>query len=311
LSKKTKLNKSNFITRLFQRYLKNIDIKSLKGNFYYYLLFRLCRKFLNNNIEIRIGGFKIFASNNKNKTSYFLLKKCSFGDDHELKTIKKFSKLNKIYLLDCGANYGFYSFYTGSLSAENQIIAFEASINTSKEFKANLALNDFKNIKIENLAVAGKENEILNFNESIKDWESSLTNNNFIKSNSLQIKTTKIDYFLKNENLDGYHLFIKLDIEGNEFDAIKGSLDTIQKYSPLIIIEFSKYNLDNNRDNLNFLDFFLEKFDYSIYTTSSNKIKTEKIIDLLENLDDSHQTIGNYYLIKNASKTESIFLENE
>ena len=311
MSKKTKLNKSNFITRLLQRYLKNIDIKSLKGNFYYYLLFRLCRKFLNNNIEIRIGGFKIFASNNKNKTSYFLLKKCSFGDDHELKTIKKFSKLNKIYLLDCGANYGFYSFYTGSLSAENQIIAFEASINTSKEFKANLALNDFKNIKIENLAVADKENEILNFNESIKDWESSLTNNNFIKSNSLQIKTTKIDYFLKNENLDGYHLFIKLDIEGNEFDAIKGSLDTIQKYSPLIIIEFSKYNLDNNRDNLNFLEFFLEKFDYSIYTTSSNKIKTEKIIDLLENLDDSHQTIGNYYLIKNASKTESIFLENE
>ena len=243
--------------------------------------------------------------------SYFLLKKCSFGDDHELKTIKKFSKLNKIFLLDCGANYGFYSFYTGSLSAENQIIAFEASINTSKEFKANLALNDFKNIKIENLAVTGKENEILNFNESIKDWESSLTDNNFIKSNSLQIKTTKIDYILKNENLGEYQLFIKLDIEGNEFDAIKGSLDTIQKYSPLIIIEFSKYNLDNNRDNLNFLDFFLEKFDYSIYTTNSNKIKTEKIIDLLKNLDESHQTIGNYYLIKNASKTESIFLENE
>jgi len=283
----------------------------LKGNFYYYLLFRLCRKFLNNHIEIRIGDFKIFASNNKNKTSYFLLKKCSFGDDHELKTIKKFSKLNKIFLLDCGANYGFYSFYTGSLSAENQIIAFEASINTSKEFKANLALNNFKNIKIENLAVTGKENEFLKFNESIKDWESSLTDNSFIKSNSLQIKTTKIDYILKNKNLDGYHLFIKLDIEGNEFDAIKGSLDTIQKYSPLIIIEFSKYNLDNNRDNLNFLKFFLEKFDYSIYTTNSNKIKTEKIIDLLKNLDDSHQTIGNYYLIKNASKTESIFLKNE
>ena len=305
------MNKSNFITRLLQRYLKNIDIKSLKGNFYYYLLFRLCRKFLNNHIEIRIGSFKIFASNNKNKTSYFLLKKCSFGDDHELKTIKKFSKLNKIFLLDCGANYGFYSFYTGSLSAENQIIAFEASINTSKEFKANLALNNFKNIKIKNLAVTNKENEFLKFNESIKDWESSLTDNSFIKSNSLQIKTTKIDYILKNENLDEYHLFIKLDIEGNEFDAIKGSLDTIQKYSPLIIIEFSKYNLDNNRDNLNFLEFFLEKFDYSIYTTSSNKIKTKKIIDLLENLDDSHQTIGNYYLIKNASKTESIFLENE
>ena len=304
------MNKSNLITRLLQRYLKNIDIKCLKGNFYYYLLFRLCRKFLNNYIEIKIGDFKIFASNNKNKTSYFLLKKCSFGDDHELKTIKKFSKLNKIFLLDCGANYGFYSFYTGSLSAKNQIIAFEASTNTSKEFKANLALNDFKNIKIENLVVTNNENEFLSFNESEKDWESSLIDNSFISTGSLKIKTTKIDYILKNQNLDQYCLFIKLDIEGNEFDAIKGGLETIQKYSPLIIIEFSKYNLDNKRDNLNFLDSFLEKFDYSVYTTNNNKIKTTKIIDLLKNLDESHKTIGNYYLIKNGSKTEDIFLKN-
>ena len=305
------MDKSNLITRLLQKYLKNKDIKSLKGNFFYYLLFRLCRKFLNNYIEIKIGNFKIFASNNKNKTSYFLLKKCYFGDDNELETIEKFSKLNKVFLLDCGANYGFYSFYTASLSVENKIIAFEASTNTSKEFKANLALNNFKNIELENLAVTNKENEFLNFNESVKDWESSLIDNSFVTSGSTRIKTTKIDYILKNQNLDEFYLFIKLDIEGNEFDAIKGSLETIKKYSPLIIIEFSKYNLSNNIDNLNFLDSFLEKFDYSIYTTKKKKIKSVKILNLLKNLNRRHQTIGNYYLIKNASKIENIFLINE
>tara|TARA_B110001450_G_scaffold57714_1_gene54351 strand:- start:398 stop:1315 length:918 start_codon:yes stop_codon:yes gene_type:complete len=305
------VDKSNLITRLLQKYLKNKDIKSLKGNFFYYLLFRLCRKFLNNYIEIKIGNFKIFASNNKNKTSYFLLKKCYFGDDNELETIEKFSKLNKVFLLDCGANYGFYSFYTASLSVENKIIAFEASTNTSKEFKANLALNNFKNIELENLAVTKKENEFLNFNESVKDWESSLIDNSFVTSGSTRIKTTKIDYILKNQNLDEFYLFIKLDIEGNEFDAIKGSLETIKKYSPLIIIEFSKYNLSNNIDNLNFLDSFLEKFDYSIYTTKKKKIKSVKILNLLKNLNRRHQTIGNYYLIKNASKIENIFLINE
>ena len=305
------MDKSNLITRLLQKYLKNKDIKSLKGNFFYYLLFRLCRKFLNNHIEIKIGNFKIFASNNKNKTSYFLLKKCYFGDDNELETIEKFSKLNKVFLLDCGANYGFYSFYTASLSVENKIIAFEASTNTSKEFKANLALNNFKNIELENLAVTKKENEFLNFNESVKDWESSLIDNSFVTSGSTRIKTTKIDYILKNQNLDEFYLFIKLDIEGNEFDAIKGSLETIKKYSPLIIIEFSKYNLSNNIDNLNFLDSFLEKFDYSIYTTKKKKIKSVKILNLLKNLNRRHQTIGNYYLIKNASKIENIFLINE
>jgi FkbM family methyltransferase len=305
------VDKSNLITRLLQKYLKNKDIKSLRGNFYYYLLFRLCRKFLNNYIEIKVGDFKILASNNKNKTSYFLLKKCYFGDDNELETIKKFSKLNKVFLLDCGANYGFYSFYTASLSVENKIIAFEASINTSKEFKANLALNNFRNIELENLAVTNKENEFLNFNESVKDWESSLIDNSFITSSLKRIKTTKIDYILKKQNLDKFYLFIKLDIEGNEFDAIKGSLETIKKYSPLIIIEFSKYNLSHNIDNLNFLDSFLEKFDYSIYTTKKKKIKSVKILNLLKNLNRRHQTIGNYYLIKNASKIENIFLINE
>ena len=304
------MNKPNLITSLLQKYLKNRDITSLKGNFNYYLLFRLCRKFINRYIEIKVGNFKILASHKKNKTSHFLLKKCTFGDDYELNTIEKFSKLNKIFLLDCGANYGFYSFYTASLSTKNKVIAFEASKNTSKEFKANLVLNKFKNIKLINLAITNKENNFLRFNESIKDWESSLRDNSFIRSSLQKIKTTKIDYILKNKKLYKYFLFIKLDIEGSEFDAIKGSLETIKKYSPLIIIEFSKYNL-NNIDNLKFLDSFLKRFDYSIYATNKKKTKLPKILKLLKDLDESHQTIGNYYLIKNASKMEDIFLKNE
>ena len=62
----------------------------------------------------------------KNKTSYFLLKKCEFGDYHELNTIKKISNKNKILFIDCGCNYGFYSFYSASLSNKNKIIAIEA-----------------------------------------------------------------------------------------------------------------------------------------------------------------------------------------
>ena len=37
----------------------------------------------------------------------FLLKKCEFGDYHELNTIKKISDNDKVLFLDCGCNYGF------------------------------------------------------------------------------------------------------------------------------------------------------------------------------------------------------------
>ncbi len=63
-----------------------------------------------------------------------------------LSVIKNISDRKKIFLLDCGANYGFYSFYTASISLDNKVLAFEASPKTINFFKKNLELNNFKNI---------------------------------------------------------------------------------------------------------------------------------------------------------------------
>ncbi len=108
--------KSKLITSIFQRYLTNKDIRIFKKSLIYYFIFRVIRNFLSQNIILSIYNFKVYGSINKNKTSYFLLKNCEFGDYHELNTIKKISKKNKILFLDCGCNYGFYSLYVASLS---------------------------------------------------------------------------------------------------------------------------------------------------------------------------------------------------
>ena len=146
--------KSNFVTYIFQKYLKNKDIRKFKKSLFYYLVFRIVRNFLSKDIIIQIYNFQIYGSIKKNKTSYFLLKKCEFGDNHELKIIKKFSNYNKLLFIDCGSNYGFYSFYTASLSEKNEIISIEASKDTSYEFIKNLNLNNFKNINFFNNAVS-------------------------------------------------------------------------------------------------------------------------------------------------------------
>ena len=137
------MKKLNLITELFQSITKKRDIREYKKNIFYYIFFRLFRNFFNSNIEIKIENFKVIASYQKNKTSHALLKKCNFDDQSELMLIKKFSKNKKIFLLDCGCNYGFYSFFTASLSRQNSIISIEASPTTSEEFKKNLILNNF------------------------------------------------------------------------------------------------------------------------------------------------------------------------
>ena len=57
----------------------------------------------------------MYGSIKKNKTILFA-QKCEFGDYHELSIIKKLSDKNNLLFIDCGCNYGFYSFYTASLS---------------------------------------------------------------------------------------------------------------------------------------------------------------------------------------------------
>ena len=293
----------NIITKYFQNFIKNKDIRNFQDNYYYYLLFRLVRKFLNSYLEVKIFNFKILASNKKNKTSHALLKKCDFDDQSELQLINLISKKRKIFLIDCGCNYGFYSFYTASLSKQNFVIAVEASITTAKDFEKNLKMNKFNNIILKKLAISNIDNMTVPFNESENDWESSLTHNEFDKKKIIKIKTQKIDTILKNKKIDDYFLFIKLDIEGNELQAIEGAKNTIKKFNPIIIIELSSYILKKNK-NFDYLKFFLKEFDYNIYDTKKKLVTLNNIIKLIKKLDTQHKTIGNYYLIKNGIKSQ-------
>jgi len=303
------MNKSNLITKLFQRIVKHKDIRKFKKNFFYYIFFRIFRNFINHYIEIKINNFKILASNKKNKISHALLKKCNFDDQSELEVIKKFSKIKKIFLLDCGCNYGFYSFFTASLSDKNFIIAIEASPKTAEDFKKNLSINNFNNILLKNSAISDTDGETVIFNESKNDWESSLSHSKFENTTVTNIKTNKIDTILGSYNLEGYFLFIKLDIEGHELQAIKGGINIITKHNPIFIIELSKYIFENNHENFLFFKNFLINFDYNIYDTNNKHISLDEIMKLLNNLDANHKTIGNYYLIK-SNEVKKI-LKNE
>ena len=291
----------NYITKLFQNLIKNKEIKTFKNNYYYYLYFLIIRNFLNCYIEVKIYNFKILASNKKNKISNALLKKCHFDNQKEKDFINKISKKNKVFLIDCGCNYGFYSFYTASLSDRNSVIAIEASPTTAKDFKKNLNLNKFNNIVLKNSAISDTDDTTINFNESKNDWESSLTHNEFDESKISKIRTQKIDTIIKDQKLNEYSLLIKLDIEGHELQALEGAKNTIEKYKPIIIIELSTYIFNKNDKAFDRLKFFLTEFDYSIYNTKKILTSLEDIIISINNLDSEHETIGNYYLIYNKN----------
>jgi FkbM family methyltransferase len=230
-----------------------------------------------------------------------LLNKCYFGDEKILLVIKKISKQKKIFLLDCGSNYGFYSFYAASLHIDNQVLAFEASPKTFNSFKANLELNNFRNVNYRNVAISEVSGKFISFYESHNDWESSATHNKFKNNKIVTIETTTIDQELSKKDLKSFVVTIKLDIEGNEFNAIQGGKDTILRYEPLIIIELSRYNFNNQNYNFDYFKKFLNDSRYKVYDDKLFSLNIETLIDKIGSLDQSHQTIGNYFLIKDFS----------
>ena len=295
------MEKQNFLSKILQKYISNKDIREFKGNFFYYIFYRIIRKFLKGNIKVLICNFFINVSTNKKNMSNSLLNKCYFGDETILSAIKKISGQRKIFLVDCGSNYGFYSLYVASISQENQVLAFEASPKTFNSFRTNLELNNFKNIDCRNLAISEVSQKFISFYESYNDWESSATHNKFKNNKIVKIQTTTIDQELSKKDLSNFAVIIKLDVEGNEFNAIQGGKDTILKYEPLITIELSRYNFNNQNYNFDYFKKFLNDSKYKIYDDKLVLLNIETLIDRIGSLDQSHQTIGNYFLIKDFS----------
>ncbi len=292
----------NLITKLFQKYIAEKDIRNFKGDFFYYIYYRLSRLFFNQPIKIKIKNINLFSNHKKNKASYSLLQKCNFFDVSEINVIKKLNIDNRLFLIDCGCNFGFYSFYTASLSEENEIISIEASKKTLEEFNENLKINNFNNIKVINKAVLEIDNQKIEFNESEKDWESSFLDPTFNILQKNSVNSITIDSLVENINMDNRLLILKIDVEGADFNVLDGAKNTIEKRKPFIIIEFSKYIFKNKKFNYDYLLNFLKTNNYQVYSKKGEKLSVKKILDLLGNLDKVHDTIGNYYLISNNRK---------
>jgi len=295
------LQKKNYITKLFQKILENKDLRTFKNKIFYYIVFRIVRNFLNSEIKIKIYNFNLLLSVKKNSTSHFLLKKCDFSEIREINFIKKISKDYKIIFIDGGCNYGFFSFFTASLSDENDVIAIDASEKTCKEFRQNLSINNLRNITLLNKVLSEKSDKKINFYNGSNDWESSVINSGFKNQGVSFINSITIDKILDNKILNKKKLILKLDLEGFEIQAIYGSIESIRKHKPLIIIEFSKYINYNISYNYKSLEKFLINENYQIYNLERKITSMDEIKKLLDSLDEKHQTIGNFYLVNKSS----------
>jgi len=169
--------------------------------------------------------------------------------------------------VDIGANIGYFSLLGASLvGPTGQVISFEPISYVADQLKMSVRANHYENVKINNMALGAKpsvmELEIMPGNVG---GSSLVKNIRSGQTESVQVSTLdqELAYF---EDIR----LIKIDVEGYEYEVLLGAQETIKKYKPTIILEFSpsvygRQKIDNSRSILKFVldnEYQIRDLDY-------------------------------------------------
>jgi FkbM family methyltransferase len=243
--------------------------KDVLGAIYRYVAFNIIQLFFPHpKIHNWIGGLKFYAQKGDAgvvANIYFKL----YDYEDSMFLIKHLSQ-NELFV-DIGANVGHFSLLAAGVSKAN-VIAFEPIPKTFLKFNRNIELNNLsKRINSFNYGV-GNEDTFLNFTTN-----RDVMNKVIFKydENSTSIKVVKLDDFLINEN----PTFLKIDVEGFEYNVLSGGFKILSKKSlKYIIIELNSSGKEygySNEDIFNILiNFNFIPIEYDVELNLMKKINT-------------------------------------
>jgi FkbM family methyltransferase len=223
------------------------------------------------------------------------------NNTYEPEVIKEIKSIlnNGSTFIDGGANIGFFSLIASKIvGPTGAVIAFEPTPSTLNYLKKNITTNKIKNIIVVDKGLSSSEKQLpfllskdnpeANFIVSKED--ENLQN----KDKIIKISTISIDKFCSENNINKIDL-IKLDIEGQELEAIKGAREilTINENVKIIFelnIAFKKNGIEFAKEiftELNRLNFF--KFETLLNPKISIKnLDNPKDLELIKKITNRH-----------------------
>jgi FkbM family methyltransferase len=188
--------------------------------------------------------------------------------------IKNYTK--PFVIFDVGANIGNYIIEIEKIFKPEDdiyIYAFEPAKNIFKKLTENVSR--YSNINVYNLGLSNQQGEqILFYNEKLSGLSSLYKRNlehfNIKMDSEEQVRLTTIDIFCKEQGIEKID-FLKLDIEGNEINALEGAKTMLEKDSiKFIQFEFGGCNIDSRTYFQDF--YYLLKDRYKIYRILRNNL---------------------------------------
>jgi FkbM family methyltransferase len=159
-------------------------------------------------------------------------------------------------VVDCGAHLGTLAMTAASLvGTTGQVVACEMHPRTYSYLVGNIKKNGFKNITTFNVAVGDEEKTVRITDEYVSDI------NHISEDGMLEVKMTTVDRLT--EGLSRIDL-LKLDVEGYEFQALKGARMTLPK-TKAVFFEAAERSFARSGYRLRDIILFLKENGFSCY----------------------------------------------
>jgi FkbM family methyltransferase len=225
-------------------------------------------------------SFEFYCRNNKDDFETMTF--------HEDDIVEHFTPDKGDIVVDIGAHIGLYTIIASKRVGFNgRVVAIEADPGNFNILNRNIQLNNSANVIALKYAVYSKEEENLKLFLP-NPGESTFTKYNTImsdraqsKENFVEVKANTLDYLLQSNGIKQEEVnWIKIDVEGAEYEVLKGAKDILSKSTDIsLLIEIHNLSGGTNlyKPIIEYLNLYHFKIDFEkIYDSGERHIIARK-----------------------------------
>jgi len=163
---------------------------------------------------------------------------------------------------DVGANAGFYSLLASALVGQNgHVYSFEPSPDNVQALKKHLKMNHVANCTVVDAAVSSVDGE------AAFDVSGDRHTGHLAESGNVHVRTLTLDRLVLEDEVRPPSL-MKIDIEGAEFDCLRGASGIIQKFRPVIFLATHGRDVHDSCSEL------LRRWNYRLTSLDARPLET-------------------------------------
>jgi len=257
-------------TKLAYKIRRTPLLKNTVKSMYKIIMFPFTRS----GIEVNIGGIAPC----KLDYHFVFSRYEDFGDRHNA-SFKKWLECcrEKIAVFDVGAHIGLYTIPASKVVAPNGIVfAFEPSETNKRYLERHLEYNNISNVVVLSYLVgeATKEKQLFYENRNVDPMNSLYPKKNINLYSKVYKDQISLDDFVR--RYDVKPQVIKVDVEGSEYNVLKGARETINRCKPIIFLSIHPERLSLLNTSLDDVKNIISSFRYMVRDWEGREVKEFK-----------------------------------